>query len=143
MRSESSVASRQSLAGFVAALVLLLGAQGAWATPPQGPLGGNNPIVASAYTKHNNGQHFTPQEAEYWKDKTEYESISAKLWPICTDADSDVAQNCKNLSAEQLKASYPDTSIGGLGARYSVSKEQAEVLRQRKTELERKWADKP
>lgn len=142
MRNQSSVVSRQLLAGL-AALVLAFAAQGAFATKPMPGFGVNSKVGESAYNKQNNThEKLTAEEAAFWKDKTEYDEIQVKLWPICTAVDSDVAQSCNNLTAEQLKSSYPDETIGGLGARYSVSKEEAEMLKQRKAELEKKWMEK-
>ena len=122
---------------------LLFCAQGALATKPMPSLGEGNPVASSAYVKQNTHAALTAQEAEFWQDKAEYEAIEKKLWPICTENATDMAPACSSLPAEQLKASYPDQSIDGLGARYSVSKEEADTLRQRKTALEKKWIAKP
>lgn len=127
----------------LAILSVILFTAPAWASKPQMGLAWNNPIAVSAKTKENNiHEKLAAEETAYLKDSAEYDDIERKLWPICTAVDSDVAENCNNLTAEQLKTSYPDETIGGLGARYSVSKEEAEMLKQRKAELEKKWAGK-
>jgi hypothetical protein len=141
MRKQSLVVSRQLLVLSVA-LALLLSAQGAFATKPHPNFGESTKVGARAYTKQNTHEALTVEEAEFLKDKVEYNAIQTKLWPLCTERKTDVAPDCKSLSAEELKASYPDPSIGGLGARYSVSKEQAEVLMQRRSQLEKKWLGK-
>ena len=142
MRNSSPI-SRQPLAGLVVGLLVLFGAQMAWASKPLPMLGQNHKIAMSAYSKQNTHEALTAEEAEFWKEKLEYDAIGTKLWPLCFEKGStDVAPDCKTISEAELKASYPDTTIGGLGARYRVSKEQSEVLRQRKIELEKKWSGK-
>ncbi|MES2983687.1 MAG: hypothetical protein V4735_00675 [Pseudomonadota bacterium] len=114
----------------------------ALATAPYVDLGMGNAVAASAQQKQQRHEKLTAQEADFIKDKAEYEALMSQSL-LCVEGDAPTGlMDCSELSEAQLKGSYPTTAYGK-NARTRLSKEQEGGQTKRIIELQQKWAGKP